>query len=178
MNTQEYVWACSTPGRASRQYRSSRAERFNSLPLGTTVCLEWAKGENGIAVSLAGRSEYLQSGYIYGDPRSAAVQSLTHSHRSSCSLSVPLSFLVRRLLTPASMSAPTDDSSSSNLVAIRDWSGHVGHLSPEQLKAFTAFKDILIKANLYRPHHSDARPAHDDSTLLYVRHSTSRHILP
>lgn len=62
--------------------------------------------------------------------------------------------------------------SPSNNVALRDWSGHVGHLSPDQEKAFSVFKDILTKADLYRPQHSDARPAHDDSTLLYVRRPT------
>lgn len=50
-----------------------------------------------------------------------------------------------------------------------DFSGHVGHLTPEQSAALLDFKSKLIESKLYTPTpNDDNHPAsHDDITLLY-----------
>ena len=44
--------------------------------------------------------------------------------------------------------------------------GHLGHLSPEQERAFSSFKDILQNARLYSPSTDTAPASHDDPTVL------------
>jgi len=45
--------------------------------------------------------------------------------------------------------------------------GHLGHLTAQQEKAFSTFKENLVKANLYTPRSPDHDEAsHDDPTLL------------
>lgn len=45
-------------------------------------------------------------------------------------------------------------------------SGHLGHLSPEQDRAFASFKQILHNARLYSPSTDTAPASHDDPTVL------------
>ena len=55
--------------------------------------------------------------------------------------------------------------------AAKRLNGHVGHLTPEQSEAFTAFKSILQKNNLYTSANEAeavSKPSDDDATLLYV----------
>lgn len=53
--------------------------------------------------------------------------------------------------------------------AAKRLNGHVGHLTPEQSEAFTAFKSILQKNNLYTPANEEiSKPSDDDATLLCV----------
>ena len=46
--------------------------------------------------------------------------------------------------------------------------GHLHHLSQDQLAAFATFKDIIAKARLYTPATTAAAPTHDEPTLLFV----------
>ncbi|EPS98610.1 hypothetical protein FOMPIDRAFT_1126018 [Fomitopsis schrenkii] len=45
-------------------------------------------------------------------------------------------------------------------------SGHLGHLSPDQERAFASLKDILHNAHLYSPSTDTAPASHDDPTVL------------
>ncbi|KAH9829628.1 CRAL/TRIO domain-containing protein [Rhodofomes roseus] len=44
--------------------------------------------------------------------------------------------------------------------------GHLGHLAPDQERAFASFKDVLSSARLYSPPAGTAPASHDDPTLL------------
>lgn len=46
--------------------------------------------------------------------------------------------------------------------------GHLHHLSQDQIAAFATFKDIIAKARLYTPATTAAAPTHDEPTLLFV----------
>lgn len=44
--------------------------------------------------------------------------------------------------------------------------GHLGNLTAQQERAFSTFKENLIKANLYTPCSENHEASHDDPTLL------------
>ena len=46
--------------------------------------------------------------------------------------------------------------------------GHLGHLTPEEEKAFEQFKKISVKEGFYIPAAGEARASHDDGTLMFV----------
>ena len=48
--------------------------------------------------------------------------------------------------------------------------GHLGHLTPDEITAFTAFKELCIKEGLYKPATAESKSSHDDGTLMCVFH--------
>lgn len=51
--------------------------------------------------------------------------------------------------------------------------GHLGHLSEEEQKAFTSFKDISEKGGFYKPATATSKASHDDATLMSVQPTTA-----
>lgn len=44
--------------------------------------------------------------------------------------------------------------------------GHLGHLTPEEQKAFDEFKKISAEKGFYTPATADTKASHDDATLV------------
>jgi hypothetical protein len=50
--------------------------------------------------------------------------------------------------------------------ATHSMAGHLGNLTAQQERAFSTFKENLIKANLYTPRSENHEASHNDPTLL------------
>lgn len=61
--------------------------------------------------------------------------------------------------------SPTFNGDSATSIT-HSMAGHLGNLTAQQDRAFSTFKDNLLKANLYTPHSEDQEASHDDPTLL------------
>ena len=67
--------------------------------------------------------------------------------------------------------APVSTANGGSATAVAHSSsmtGHLGNLTAQQERAFSTFKENLIKANLYTPPSENHEASHDDPTLLCV----------
>ena len=67
---------------------------------------------------------------------------------------------------PLAVSPVNGDSATTGTT--HSMAGHLGNLTAEQDRAFSTFKENLIKADLYTPPSEGHEASHDDSTLLFA----------
>jgi hypothetical protein len=58
--------------------------------------------------------------------------------------------------------------SATGTTITHSMAGHLGNLTDQQERAFSTFKENLVKAKLYTPHSENHEASHDDPTLLCV----------
>ena len=69
---------------------------------------------------------------------------------------------MEKLDKPLSRPPPDSATAESRLKS------HLGHLTAAEEKAFTEFKDICAKAELYVHSQAGTKASHDDATLVYA----------